>query len=465
MIASTDLPDGAPAPTAAREVSAAGSGHGLDDLHECRDCGLVQTLPRLEVGNKAECLRCHATLRRQKPNPINRALFCTLAAAVLFAFSLSEPLLDMSVIGQRHVATLFTGPAQLRVFGMWEISLAVLTVLVAMPILKMLLMLTVLIGVKVRPVHAWLPAIFGWLQRIGPWAMVEVFLLGVFVAYTRLVAIAQVEIGPALIALGGVMVAMSAADAAMDNEAVWEEMERHGLRGRPRDMRRARLIGCETCGMLSRSDEGLSCPRCRQRLWARKPDAVVRTWLLVATAALLYIPANLLPVMTVIRFGRGAPSTIASGVVELAAAQDWPLALLVLFASILVPCFKLIALSTMLIVSHSRSGWQVRRLTSIYRVVEFIGRWSMIDVFMVTILVGLVRVGIIASVMPGLGAVAFAAVVVLTMFAASSFDPRLMWDRAGLNGGAFGSSADDEVRARDEAAQAHARVPPGRQAA
>ena len=121
------------------------------------------------------------------------------------------------------------------------------------------------------------------------------------------------------------------------------------------------------------------------------------------------------------------------GVIELFSNQMWPLALLVLFASILVPCFKLVALTTMLVVHYLGSAWQLPRLTAAYRVVEFIGRWSMIDVFMITILVGLVRVGIIASVMPGLGAIAFAAVVVLTMFAASSFDPRLMWDAAGLN--------------------------------
>ena len=208
-----------------------------------------------------------------------------------------------------------------------------------------------------------------------------------------------------------------------------------GLRDRPRSMAGHGLIGCETCGMVSRSAPGLSCPRCRQRLWARKQESIGRTWMLVVSAAALYVPANVLPVLTVIRFGRGAPSTIMGGVIELCGDQMWPLALLVLFASILVPCFKLVALTTMLVVHHLGSAWQLPRLTAAYRVVEFIGRWSMIDVFMITILVGLVRVGIIASVMPGLGAIAFAAVVVLTMFAASSFDPRLMWDAAGLNKG------------------------------
>ncbi len=421
--------------------------HGADPaieqllpLHECRDCGLMQAIPPLEVCTRAMCDRCGAVLRRRKTNPINRALVCTIAAAVLFAFCLFEPFLEMSVIGQRQVATIFTGPAKLEAFGMWELTLVVLTVLVAMPVLKMLLMMTVLIGVKVRPVHAWLPAIFGWLHLIGPWAMVEVFLLGVFVAYTRLAAIATVEVGPALIALAGVMAAMTAADAALDHEAVWEEMERHGLRDRPRSMAGQNLIGCETCGMVSRSAPGLSCPRCRQRLWARKQESIGRTWMLLISAALLYVPANILPVLTVVRFGRGAPSTIMGGVLELVDDQMWPLALLVLFASILVPCFKLVALTIMLVVHHFGSAWQLRRLTVAYRLVEFIGRWSMIDVFMITILVGLVRVGIIASVSPGLGAIAFAAVVVLTMFAAASFDPRLMWDAAGLNRGARAAS-------------------------
>jgi paraquat-inducible protein A len=145
---------------------------------------------------------------------------------------------------------------------------------------------------------------------------------------------------------------------------------------------------------------------------------------------MLYIPANIYPVLTVIQLGSGQPSTILGGVVELFEYGMWPLALLVFFASVAVPVLKLIGLGVLLISTRIGSPYGLRDRTVLYRVVDAIGRWSMIDIFMESILVALVQFGTIASVYPGPGAIAFAAVVILTMFAARSFDPRLMWDRA-----------------------------------
>jgi paraquat-inducible protein A len=189
-------------------------------------------------------------------------------------------------------------------------------------------------------------------------------------------------------------------------------------------------MGCDTCGQVSRGAPGHACPRCDVPLRDRKPQAIVRSWALLITAAILYIPANIYPVMTVIRLGQGSPSTILGGVQELIEVRMWPLALLVLVASILVPMFKLLGLGTLLVMTQWRSKDRLIDRTRLFRIVDFVGRWSMIDVFMLSILTALVRMGFIASVTPGYGAVAFASVVVLTMLAALSFDPRLMWDAA-----------------------------------
>jgi paraquat-inducible protein A len=175
------------------------------------------------------------------------------------------------------------------------------------------------------------------------------------------------------------------------------------------------------------------CPRCGAHLHRRKPDSLARTMALVLTAAILYIPANAFPVMTVISFGKGAPDTILSGIKELIHADMWPLALLVFFASILVPVLKLLGLSYLLISVRIRSRWRLRDRTRLYRVIEGIGRWSMIDIFMISILIALVKLEAIATIEPGVGAIAFAGVVVVTMFASMCFDPRLMWDAAGAN--------------------------------
>jgi paraquat-inducible protein A len=148
-------------------------------------------------------------------------------------------------------------------------------------------------------------------------------------------------------------------------------------------------------------------------------------------ALILYVPANLYPVMILVSFGEATQATILGGVQELIAAEMLPLALLVFFASITVPVLKLVGLVSV----QRRSRWRTRERTVIYRIVESVGRWSMLDIFVLAILAGLVRLGNIATIEPGAGAISFAAVVVITMFGAMCFDPRLLWDAAGANDG------------------------------
>jgi len=172
------------------------------------------------------------------------------------------------------------------------------------------------------------------------------------------------------------------------------------------------------------------CPRCWSRVHARKPDSLARTSALLVAAAILYVPANLLPVTTVVWLGRGDPDTILSSVRALFAGGDAPVALLLFFASICVPVLKIVLLGWLVASVRWRWLWRPRDRTSVYRVVDVIGRWSMLDVFVISILVALVQLGALASIDAGPGAVSFCAVVVLTMLAAHSFDPRLIWDAA-----------------------------------
>ncbi|GJL68398.1 MAG: paraquat-inducible protein [Nitrospirales bacterium] len=196
---------------------------------------------------------------------------------------------------------------------------------------------------------------------------------------------------------------------------------------------RSGLMSCHACHLLSPipplSSEGEAiCPRCEATLHLRKPNSISRTWALLIAAYILYIPANLLPVMTVISFGKGEADTILSGVKELIHAGMMPIALLVFFASITVPVLKLLALTYLLLSVQYKSQWRPRERTKLYRMTEVVGRWSMIDIFMISILIALVKLDAVATIEPGPGAISFAAVVILTMFAAMSFDPRLIWD-------------------------------------
>ncbi|OLU27788.1 paraquat-inducible membrane protein A [Pseudomonas sp. PA15(2017)] len=193
----------------------------------------------------------------------------------------------------------------------------------------------------------------------------------------------------------------------------------------------AGLIICHECHQLNPHQPELErqfCSRCGGRIHERRPNSLVRTWALLITAAILYIPANVLPIMTVNSFGKGAPDTIMSGVITLVDNGMLPIAIVVFVASILVPTFKLVGIGLLLYSVQRHQPMSARQRILMYRFIEWIGRWSMLDIFVIAILVAVVRFGSLASVEPGVGAVAFASVVILTMLAALTFDPRLIWD-------------------------------------
>lgn len=191
---------------------------------------------------------------------------------------------------------------------------------------------------------------------------------------------------------------------------------------------------CEPCGLLCTPVRGGGhCPRCAAALHRRKPDSIMRTWAFLIAAYLLYIPANLLPIMETRSLFGMQDDTIMSGVVFLWLSGSWPLALLVFVASIVVPLFKLLALSALVLSVQRRSSLRPIQRTRLYRLIEIIGRWSMLDIYVVALLVALVQLKSFAAIAAGPGAVAFGAVVVLTLMASKCFDPRLIWDSVETN--------------------------------
>lgn len=195
------------------------------------------------------------------------------------------------------------------------------------------------------------------------------------------------------------------------------------------------LCSCHVCGLVARLSAdarpgGLACPRCATPLHARKPNSIARTWALLLAAFVLFFPANLLPVMETGSLFGAQQDTIMSGVIFLWQSGSWPLAVLVFFASIVVPLTKLAILTLLVASVQFRATWFPHQRTRLYRLIEFIGRWSMLDIYVITVLAALVRLQSLATIKAGPGAVAFGAVVVLTMLASKAFDPRLIWDSA-----------------------------------
>ena len=400
-------------------------------LRECPDCGLVQTIPRLVPGSAVSCTRCGKVLRHTRPGSSLLALALVLTSTVLYCIAVWSPFIAVDIVTQRRETTLVSLPTAFVDDGMWELGVVVMLTTIILPGVKIGAALLTLLGLRTANPPRWLPLVFRQYLLVGPWAMVEVFLLGVFVAYTRIGAIATVEVGVALYALGGLLLSMVMTDYVIDREGIWEELTEFGLGSSICAAAAARKpIACETCGLLNDAEPAQPCIRCAATLHPRKPDSINRTWALLAAAVIAYLPANIYPVLILNRLGTTSPSTIVGGAFELLDAGMWPLALLVLFASVLVPAFKLVGLTFMLIETRRGSSRGLVQRARLYRVIEFIGRWSMIDVFMLATLAGLVRSGNIATITPGFGALCFCSVVVLTMFASATFDPRLMWDAA-----------------------------------
>ncbi len=409
-------------------------------LRECPGCGLLQAVPPLLPDMTAQCVRCPTTLRRTSAHRLDHIIALVTAAFVLLVIMCSTPLMSVETAGIKRTADLFSGPDELVRQNMAALGAVVVFVTVLAPLARLSGTLYVLTRLREGRPPRHLRRVFALAERLRPWSMIEVFVFGVFVAYVKLSDLVTIGLMTGVYALLALMFVLVWVDSALDREPVWERLDRRDLSRGPRAL--AEAIGCETCGLVSapREDDP-RCPRCESKLHERKPNSVARTWALVIAAAILYIPANYYPVLSVVQLGAGQPSTILGGVEELLRARQYPLAALVFFASIAVPMLKLFGLSIMLISIQTGSAGRLRDRTRLYHIVRFIGRWSMIDIFMESLLGALVAFGSVITIEPGVGALAFCAVVILTMFAAETFDPRLMWDAAAERPPAEGAPA------------------------
>jgi paraquat-inducible protein A len=188
------------------------------------------------------------------------------------------------------------------------------------------------------------------------------------------------------------------------------------------------LAGCHVCEKVAPISVG-NCPRCGSHLHLRKRDSISRTLALVIAAAAMYVPANVLPIMSIRELGVLTESTIIEGLVQFWSAGSYPIALVIFIASILIPILKITSLLWLCGAAKGIVPHSAKALGKVYWVTELLGRWSMVDIFVVAILVTMVQLGTYMTITPGPGALAFAGVVILTMFAAMSFDPKLLWDQ------------------------------------
>ncbi|MEE4301548.1 MAG: PqiA/YebS family transporter subunit [Pseudomonadales bacterium] len=429
------------------------SDQAVGALVACHECDRLHRREPIPPRARADCRRCGAELYRHVPDSLDRTLACHLSALLLLLIAVSHPFLGMKIGGLVQENHVYTGALTLWRLGMGELGLVVAATSIVFPALTVLGMIYVLLPVRFGFVPTGIGPAYRVVRELEPWSMVGVFLIGTLISVVKLKSMAAVLPGIGLYAFAGALVMLSAARANFEPSALWARVPPHSLR--EQDLRPGvRVLACHTCSFLAHDDgRDDACPRCGTPLHHRRGNSITRTWALVLSATMLMIPAQLYPVMTVSQLGRGSPDTILSGVVKLLSNGYLGLAAIVFVASVVVPVAKLAALVFLLRSVEKRSAWRPRDRTFLYRVTEVVGAWSMVDVFLVGLLSGLVSLDLLASVEPGIGATFFGGVVVLTMLAARSFDPRLIWDEAGHNPAPSAPSvARDDPDERPEAA-------------
>lgn len=409
-------------------------------LRECPDCGLWTRLGAHSPGHELRCPRCDGCVRGVPRHAFDVPLAVAVSGLLFYLVVLSTPFLSAMLYGPPETGTLITGPMVLRSEGWWMLSALVLLTTVILPATNLLGVAAVLVGLRRKVRRETVANLFRWVETLRPWAMIEVYLLGFIVAYTRLTAVAWVTIDAATFALAVLVLATLFVDVALDSHAVWEALEPPAPAAADPGAAHGPLLSCPVCRRTAHARPGQHCARCGARLALRKPNSIRRTWALIVAAAILYVPANVFSVMNIasaypqaaraLMHVQTGSYTILGGVRELAAAGYWPTALLVLTASIIVPALKMLSLAAILLLTQRRSAVLLRARTRLWSLIGFVGRWSMIDVCMISLVVALLRFGRLADATTGVGMVCFAAVVVLTMLATESFDTRLMWDAA-----------------------------------
>jgi paraquat-inducible protein A len=364
-------------------------------------------------------------LERTAARSLDAALACASAAFLLLIPANLYPLMTTYALGASRQSHLISTAGAMLKDRRPGVAVAVVLFLIVFPLVRFGLLSLVLGRLKLNRPAPWLGRAFRWANELQAWAMADVFLLALVVTYARLAATISVSLGLGAYCLIGAGLLTLFTRACLDKTAIWEAIAP------------ARLpppgptLACEGCGLVLPADEdGHECPRCAVVIHARKPGGVRRAAALTLGGLLLYIPANIYPIATLPIGFKPTQYTVLEGVKDLISAHLLGLGLLVFTASFLIPTVKLFGLAWCVISVLRRSAKRLVLKSRVYELVDEIGRWSMIDPFVIGAFVPVMAYNDIISARAQPAVEAFTAVVVLTMLAARSFDPRLMWDAA-----------------------------------
>ncbi|WP_339376903.1 paraquat-inducible protein A [Vibrio splendidus] len=406
----------------------------------CIECGLVSQFRELPSGCEASCPRCHHTLCSIGASKGQGVMAYAVASLITLVMSLAFPYMSFSVQGISQQITLYQAVEMMNRLDNTSIAALLFLAVIFLPAYFLISVfwfyaLTERKSKRSNALSRLAIFVLKTLSWVKPWLMVDVFLIGVLVSLIKISALADVSMGISFWAFGIYAMLVVKTMSLVDFDWIWDQLiPLKPLNGTVTGslFQKYDHLVCHVCGQVHLYDDNLTqCSRCHVHLHRFNPTKNLQiVWALLFTSIIFYIPANLYPMMYTSAFGTSEGSTIIEGVIILWDMGSYPVAMVILLASVCIPMAKMVALAYLYWNAKRVEGLpphEANRFLKIYRITEFIGRWSMIDIFVVAILVALVQLDGIMAIYPGPAALSFASVVIFTMLSAMIFDSRIIW--------------------------------------
>jgi paraquat-inducible protein A len=414
-----------------------------ESLVACEECGLIVGMPPIREGHTSECPRCHYTLSSIAKQPFQTTIAYAVACLIMLVLSVSFPFMSFSVKGLTQEIGLLNTVAMLDEFRYSMLATLFLLTVVVLPaiyigfILYLYSYAAIRSPIKSNQAKRYIQSMCKAIFVIEPWLMVEVFLIGVLVSLIKIAALADIGMGYSFWAFCIYTVLVVKCISSVDRYWLWNQLTTEcvveGVQAGD-DHLSANHVSCHTCSQINQVSEK-KCIRCGSKLHHYDPGKnLQKAWAFLLSAVIFYLPANLYPIMYTVSLGSESPSTIIGGVVLLWHHGSYPIAGVIFIASVFIPLAKMLTLAWMFIVARRVNNAPLvlsLKRQKLYRLTEFIGRWSMIDIFVVAILVTLVQLHSLMAIYPGPASLSFAAVVIFTMLSAMVFDSRALWSGVG----------------------------------
>jgi paraquat-inducible protein A len=413
------------------------------NLIACPDCDLLLSKTEAPAGHSIICPRCGKIISRRTSDSIIKTLALSTAGLLLYFPAILLPLMTMKSYGFSDSANILDSIVNFYTNGYYFVSFMVLISAVVFPLVLLTSIFIISLQLYLQRYPTYLAKLFRTYVHLEEWAMVEVFLLGIMVSIIKMAHTAEIMYHMGFFCFIGLVLLTITIATIIDHEVFWQTIENKGKKrefepvvshqfqkGAEVSAARQGLILCHICHKISPiAFEGKRCPRCTETLHVRKPFSISRTWALILTSAIFLVPANFLPIMRVDFLGIPDPSTIMDGIIYFFQHGSYLIGLIIFVASVLVPVFKIVGLVILLRSTRLCNLKLLRQKAKMFRFITFIGRWSMLDIFVIALLSAIVDFGFFTSIHIAPAATYFCIVVASTMIAVITFDPRIVWDR------------------------------------